>query len=41
MTIGKLLVYVKAYNILNDQITKEFLMIRFKKLSEGKRAIDF
>lgn len=41
MTIGKLLVYSKAYNILTSKITKDLLMRRFKKISEGKRSIDF
>lgn len=41
MTIGKFLVYAKAYNILSPNITKELLMRRFKKISEGRRAIDF
>jgi hypothetical protein len=41
MTIGKLLVYAKTYSMLNSSITKQLLMRKFKKLSEGKRAIDF
>lgn len=41
MTIGKFLVYAKAYNMLNASITKEYLMQRFKRISDGKRAIDF
>ena len=41
MTIGKFLVYAKAYNVLNASITKEYLMQRFKRISDGKRAIDF
>lgn len=41
MTIGKLLVYAKAYNMFNDKITKELLIQRFRKISDGKRAINF
>lgn len=41
MTIGKLLVYAKAYNMFSPLVTKEFVMQRFKKISGGKRAIDF
>ena len=41
MTIGKLLVYAKSYGMLNIFITKQMLMQKFKKLAEGKRAIDF
>ena len=41
MTIGKLLVYAKTYGIVNRLITKKLLMNKFKKLSDGKRAIDF
>ena len=32
MTIGKLLVYAKAYKMFNDKITKELLIQRFLKL---------
>ena len=41
MTIGKLLVYAKTYGMINRLITKKLLMNKFKKLSDGKRAIDF
>ena len=41
MTIGKLLVYAKTYGITNQFITKQMLMQKFKKLADGKRAIDF
>ena len=41
MTIGKLLVYAKTYGMLNNQITKNMLMIKFKRISEGKRSVDF
>ena len=41
MTIGKLLVYSKAYDVLGGKITRELLMQRFKRVSGGKRTIDF
>jgi nucleoid-associated protein YejK len=41
MTIGKLLVYAKAYNMTSLIINKDILMRKFKKISEGKRAINF
>ena len=41
MTIGKLLVYSKAYDVLGGKITRELLMQRFKRVSEGKKTIDF
>ena len=41
MTIGKLLVYAKTYGMLNSHISKQMLMIKFKRISEGKRSIDF
>jgi hypothetical protein len=41
MTVGKLLVYAKAYNMMNDKINKKLIMHKFKKISDGKRAIDF
>jgi hypothetical protein len=41
MTIGKLLVYAKTYGVLNQLITKKMLMVKFKRISEGKRSIDF
>lgn len=41
MTIGKLLVYAKAYDVIGGKITREFLMRRFKQISGGKRTIDF
>lgn len=41
MTIGKLLVYAKAYSMFNDKIQKELLIQRFRKISDGKRAINF
>ena len=41
MTIGKLLVYAKAYKMFNDKITKELLIQRFRKISDGKRAMNF
>lgn len=36
MTIGKLLVYGKAYNMFSPLVTKEFVMQRFKKISGEK-----
>jgi hypothetical protein len=41
MTIGKLLVYAKAYNMMSTIINKDILMQKFKKISEGRRAINF
>jgi hypothetical protein len=41
MTIGKLLVYAKTYGMFSTFITKQMLMQKFKKLTQGKRAIDF
>lgn len=41
MTIGKLLVYAKTYGMFNNLVTKHMLMQKFKRISEGKRSIDF
>lgn len=41
MTIGKLLVYAKAYGMMNGPITREYLMQRFRRVADGRRAIDF
>ena len=41
MTIGKLLVYAKAYGMLGPAITREFLMQRFRRVADGRRSIDF
>lgn len=41
MTIGKLLVYAKAYDMLSATITREYLMQRFRRVADGRRSIDF
>ncbi len=41
MTIGKLLVYAKAYNMFSESITREYLKQRFRRVADGRRSIDF
>jgi hypothetical protein len=41
MTVGKMLVYAKAYGMLSQAISKEYLMQRFRRVADRRRAIDF
>ena len=41
MNIGKMLAFGKLTGIMNDKITKELIMRKFRLICEGKKAIDF
>lgn len=41
MTISKILLMARMMNVINATITKQLLIGKFRKISEGKRQIDF
>lgn len=41
MTLGKILLMARMMNVVSSVITKQCIISKFRKISEGKKEIDY